>query len=90
MRVGGSKWIKIAPRVCRFPRNECYEGVSAIYFFFPLHRAAVYQPPFMPRQFVPRIDKESETAADVSSGRVDAEQAPPYICSVWLLSSQLC
>jgi len=34
----------------------------------------------MPGQFMPRIDKENETAADVSSGRVDAEQAPPYIC----------
>lgn len=60
-----------------------------IIFFFLL-RPAVYHPPFMPGQFMPRIDKESETAADVSSGRVDAEQAPPYICPVWLLSSQLC
>jgi len=28
---------------------------------------------------MPRIDKESETAADVFNGRVDAEQAPLYI-----------
>lgn len=97
MRVGGSKWIKIAPRARCFPRRwrtSRYGSFSDILFFFflffPLHRAAAYQPPFMPGQFMPRIDKENETAADVSSGRVDAEQAPPYICPVWLLSSQLC
>jgi len=51
------------------------------FFFFLLLSRTVDHPPFMPWGSLRRVDKESETAADVSNGRVDAKQARLYVCS---------